>query len=63
LEALEELDRKPYPTLEGMRIVIKYVGEQNPKVAGIKAEDIIDQNWLKRLDGEGFFDKVYGVKF
>jgi len=63
LEALEELDRKPYPTLEGMRIVIQYVAEQNPKVAGIKAEAIVDQSWLKRLDGEGFFDKVYGGKF
>ena len=63
LEALEELDRKPYPTLEGMRIVIKYVAEQNPKAAGMKAEEIVDQSWLKRLDGEGFFDKVYGGKF
>jgi ABC-type nitrate/sulfonate/bicarbonate transport system substrate-binding protein len=63
LEALEELDRKPYPTLEGMRIVIKYVAEQNPKAAGMKAEEIVDQSWLKRLDGEGFFEKVYGGKF
>ena len=63
LEALEELDRRPYPSLEGMRIVIKYVAEQNPKAAGVKAEEIIDLSWLKKLDGEGFFDKVYGGKF
>ncbi len=31
--------------------------------AGMKAEEIVDQSWLKRLDGEGFFDKVYGGKF
>jgi ABC-type nitrate/sulfonate/bicarbonate transport system substrate-binding protein len=62
LEAQEELDRKPYPTLEGTRTVIKYVAEQNPKVASIKAEDIIDLSWLKRLDDEGFFKKVYGAK-
>jgi NitT/TauT family transport system substrate-binding protein len=60
LEALEELDRKPYPTVEGTRTVIKYVAEQNPKVAAIKAEDIVDLSWLKRLDDEGFFKKVYG---
>lgn len=60
LEALEELDRKPYPTLEGTRTVIKYVAEQNPKVAALKAENIVDMSWLKRLDDEGFFDKVYG---
>lgn len=62
LEAQEELDRKPYPSLEGFRIVIKYVAEQNPKAAAIKAEDIVDTTWLKKLDGEGFFDKAYGGK-
>ena len=62
LEAQEELDRKPYPTLEGTRTVLKFVAEQNPKVAGIKAEELIDSSWLKKLDDEGFFDKVYKSK-
>ena len=61
-EALEELDRKPYPTLEGTRIVIKYVAEQNPKAATIKVDDLVDTSWLKKLDSEGFFEKVYGGK-
>jgi NitT/TauT family transport system substrate-binding protein len=61
-EALEELDRKPYPSLEGTRMVIKYVAEQNPKAASIKADDLIDTSWLKKLDSEGFFEKVYGGK-
>ena len=62
-EALEELDRKPYPSLEGTRVVIKYVAEQNPKAASIKVDDLIDSSWLKKLDSEGFFEKVYGGKF
>ena len=62
IEALEELDRKPYPTLEGTRTVIRYVAEQNPKVASVKAEQIVDTSWLKKLDAEGFFDKVYKSK-
>ena len=62
LEAQEELDRKPYPTLDGTRTVIKYVAEQNPKVASVKAEDVVDLSWLKKLDDEGFFKKVYGAK-
>ena len=61
-EAQEELDRKPYPTLEGFKVVIKYVAEQNPKAAAIRAEDIVDTSWLKKLDGEGFFEKMYGGK-
>jgi len=62
LEAQEELDRKPYPSLYGFKIVIKYVAEQNPKAAAVKVEDIVDNSWLKKLDGEGFFEKVYGGK-
>ena len=62
LEAQEELDRKPYPSLEGFKVVIKYVAEQNPKAAVVKVEEIVDSSWLKKLDTEGFFDKVYGGK-
>lgn len=62
LEAQEELDRKPYPTVEGTKTVLKFVAERNPKVASIKAEEIIDSSWLKKLDDEGFFDKVYKAK-
>lgn len=62
IEAQEELDRKPYPTLDGFKIVIKYVAEQNPKAAAIKAEEIVDNSWLKRLDDEKFFDRAYGAK-
>jgi len=62
IEAQEELDRKPYPTVEGTRTVIKFVAEQNPKVASVKAERIVDSSWLKKLDDEGFFEKVYKGK-
>jgi ABC-type nitrate/sulfonate/bicarbonate transport system substrate-binding protein len=59
LEALEGLDRKPYPTPDGTRTVIKYVADQNPKAASLNVEDVIDVTWLRKLDREGFFDKVY----
>ena len=62
LEALEGLDRKPYPTLEGTKTVIKYVAQQNPKVASLKVDEMIDPSWLRNLESEGFFDKVYGSK-
>ena len=62
LEAQEELDKKPYPTLDGLRTVIKYVAERNPKVASLRAEEISDSSWLKNLENEGFFQRVYGGK-
>ncbi len=60
--ALEELDRKPYPTVQGLRTVLKYVAEQNPRVASLRAEDLMESSLLKKLDSEGFFQKVYGGK-
>ena len=59
---MEELDRKPYATLEATKTVIKYVAEQNPKAKTVKPERIVDTSWLKKLDDEGFFDKVYKDK-
>jgi NitT/TauT family transport system substrate-binding protein len=60
--AQEELDRKPYPTLAGTKTVIKYVAEQNPKAAAVKAEEIVDSSWLKKLEDAGFFETVYQAK-
>jgi len=59
-EAQEEMGRKPYPTVEGTKTVINFMAQQNPKVASIRAEDLIDSSWLKKLDNEGFFVKIYG---
>jgi len=28
----------------------------------VKVEEIVDNSWLKKLDSEGFFEKVYGGK-
>jgi hypothetical protein len=38
------------------------VAEQNPKAASVKAERIVDMSWLKKLEDEGFFEKVYKHK-
>lgn len=58
-ESQEEPNRKPYPTAEGTAVVIKYVAERNPKVGSLKAQEIVDLSPLRKLEDEGFFDKVY----
>ena len=38
---------------------------RNPKMAGIKLEDLVDDQILRRLDESGFIDKLFathGVK-
>src|SRR5437867_2600599 len=54
LVRLEE-GRKPYVSLEGMRILQRLLKPQNPKIGEIKVETLIDSSIVKRIDDSGFF--------
>jgi ABC-type nitrate/sulfonate/bicarbonate transport system substrate-binding protein len=60
-----EDSRKPYVSLEGMRILQRLLAPQNPKIGSIKVENLIDSSIMKRIDDSGFFEKMaaeYGGK-
>ena len=57
LVRLEE-GRKPYVSLEGMRILQRLLKPQNPKIGEIKVETLIDSSIMKRIDDSGFFEKM-----
>ena len=64
-DLLQATDRKPFPSLEGLRNVQRLMKVQNPAVAGLKTENLIDGNLMKELDDSGFIDQLYsayGVK-
>jgi ABC-type nitrate/sulfonate/bicarbonate transport system substrate-binding protein len=57
--------RKPYVSLEGMRILQRLLKPQNPKIGEIKVENLVDSTIVKKIDDSGFFEKLnaeYGVK-
>ncbi|HKA32524.1 MAG TPA: ABC transporter substrate-binding protein [Candidatus Binatia bacterium] len=56
------LNRKPYPTLEGMRNAQRLMALQNPKIGSVKIEDIVDGRFVKKLDESGFIDSLYAAK-
>ena len=59
------LERKPYPSLAGLRNIQRLLKLQNPKVEKIEVEDLIEDRFLRALDQSGFIDKVlasYGVR-
>ena len=58
-DQLLTLNRKPYPTLEGLRNAQRLMALQNPKIAGLKMEDLIDSRFVRKLDEQGFIDKLY----
>ncbi|OGQ65302.1 MAG: hypothetical protein A2W73_11490 [Deltaproteobacteria bacterium RIFCSPLOWO2_12_55_13] len=48
-------DRRIYPTVEGLRNVISLLGKTNEKIRRLKAEDIIDDRIVRKLEREGLF--------
>lgn len=59
------MDKKPYPSMDGLRNIQRLMKLRNPKLANTKVEDLVDDQILRRLDESGFIDKLfvtYGVK-
>lgn len=59
------MDKKPYPSMDGLRNIQRLMKLRNPKLGSIKVEDLVDDQILRRLDESGFIDKLfaaYGVK-
>ena len=54
-----QLRRKQYPSLEGIKTVLDTVGEKDPKARTIKPEDLVDLTFIKELDQSGFIDSLY----
>src|SRR5262245_10967179 len=53
------LNRKPYPSLEGLRNAQRLMALQNPKIAALKIEDLIDSRFVRKLDETGFIDRLH----
>jgi ABC-type nitrate/sulfonate/bicarbonate transport system substrate-binding protein len=62
---LTSVDRKPLPSLEGLRNIRRLMAMLNPKVASVKIEEMVDSRLIHKLDENGFIDKIgasYGLK-
>ena len=51
--------RKPYPLKEGVETVLRNIEGTVPKAKTAKAEDLIDDSVMRRLDQSGFIDNLY----
>lgn len=61
-DLIKGVDRKPFPSLEGLRNVQRMLKTRNPKIGEIKVEDVIDGRIMRRLDESGFIDKAYAAQ-
>ncbi len=51
--------RKPYPLKEGVETVLRNLESTLPKAKAIRAEDLVDDSIIRRLDESGFIDSLY----
>ena len=64
-DLMTSIERKPFPSLDGLRNIRRLMATQNPKAANVKVEDLIDNRIIRKLDENGYMDKVaagYGLK-
>ncbi len=48
-------ERKIYPRVDGVRNVIRLLGQTNEKIRKLKAEDLVDDRFVRKLEKEGRF--------
>jgi hypothetical protein len=48
-------ERRIYPSVDGVRNVIRLLGAGNEKIRRLKAEELVDDSVGKRLEKEGKF--------
>lgn len=59
VDALQTIDRKPYPSLEGLRNIQRLMSRMNPAINKIRVEDVVDMRFMEELDKRGFIDEAY----
>jgi ABC-type nitrate/sulfonate/bicarbonate transport system substrate-binding protein len=60
-DLLRTMARKPYPAVEGLRNVQRLTQIQNPRIAEVKVEDLVDNRFIRKLDESGFIDSLYAA--
>ena len=55
------LERKPFPSVEGIKNIQRLMKSRNPRMADLKVEDLIDASFMRKLDESGFIDRLYST--
>ncbi len=64
-DLLKSVEKKPFPSIEGLRNIQRLTKSFNPLVGNIRVEDLVDSRLHRKLEESGFIDRVYstyGVK-
>jgi hypothetical protein len=48
-------EKKIYPRVDGIRNVIRLLGQTNERIRKLKAEELVDDRFVRKLEKEGRF--------
>lgn len=57
-DLVKNMSLKPYPSIDGLRNIQRLTKLQNPKIADVKIEDLVDSRFVRKLDESGFLDRL-----
>ena len=55
------LEKRPHPSMEGMRNVQSLMQISNPRVGEVKLEDVLDRSLMRKLEDSGFIERMYNL--
>ena len=53
------IPRVPYVSEKGLQAVIDFIRQRNPQTPNVKAQDFMDNRFIKELDDSGFIKSLY----
>ena len=57
---VNQLAPVPHPSVEAMQAVVTQIAETNSKARNVDAKNYVSDRYLKRLEEEGFVQKIWG---
>jgi ABC-type nitrate/sulfonate/bicarbonate transport system substrate-binding protein len=60
-DMMAEVDRKPYPSAEGLENIQRFMKTVSPKLAELRIDGVADSRWMRKLDESGFIDRAFAA--
>ncbi len=54
------VQRRPYPTLDGLQTILDDLAENDPRARSIQPRQLVNTRFLDELEAEGFFKQLWG---
>ena len=61
-DLLRGIEKKPFPSADGLRNAQRLMKLRTPKIGELKVDNIVDGRLMRKLEDSGFIDRAYAVQ-